>query len=183
MKTPGRVGVVLAGYAAAFLAAWGATALSAAFTRGPEAQASAGMFAFGDALLFLGVLLLLALVPTVLALRWLRPVPWFWGGLALLALALAASDVVAAAWLELDQMRPYDPPRAADGSIADPGRMRASFHAFSWLFTTPFVAVGSALSALFAPAGRSRRGLLAALLVTLAVLAFSILRTLARPSD
>lgn len=182
MKTPGRVGVVLAGYAAAILAAWGATTLRAALTRGPDAQASAGMFAFGDALLFFGVLLLLALVPTVLALRWLRPVPWFWGGLALLALALAASDVVAAAWLELDRMRPY-PPRAADGSIADAARIRASFHAFSWLFTTPFVAAGSALSALFAPAGRSRRGLFAAGAVALAVLAFSILRTLARPSD
>lgn len=114
--------------------------------------------------------------------RWLRNMTRFWSVLALLALALAASDVFAAAWLELDRLRPHLP-RAADGSIPDVARMRASYYALTWLLTTPVAALGSALAALFAPPGRSRRGLVTAALVAFAVLAFSLVRTSTRPSD
>lgn len=66
MKVRPRFTVVIVGYAAAFLAAWGASALWQARTQGPEVQASSGLYAFGDSVLFFGVLLVVALVPTVL---------------------------------------------------------------------------------------------------------------------
>jgi hypothetical protein len=50
-----KCGVVLAGYVAAVLAAAAALEVRLLDTQGPDAQASAGMYAFGDAMLFLAV--------------------------------------------------------------------------------------------------------------------------------
>jgi hypothetical protein len=64
---------VTAGYVAAFLMASAAVAIRVASTSGPDAQASSGMYAFGDALLFVAVCGVAALVPTGVALFFLRP--------------------------------------------------------------------------------------------------------------
>ena len=55
MKTFVKFGMVLAGYVAAVLVANAAVAVRIANTSGPDAQASAGMYAFGDGLLFIAV--------------------------------------------------------------------------------------------------------------------------------
>ena len=73
-----KVGVVAIGYIAAILIASGAVAIRLAFTSGPEADASSGMCAFGDALLFVTVFGIVALVPAALALVFLRPYRRFW---------------------------------------------------------------------------------------------------------
>ena len=78
MKALVKVGVVLAGYVAAVLAASAAVAVRVANTSGPDADASAGMYAFGDGLLFIAVFSAVALFPTGLALWFLRPYRWFW---------------------------------------------------------------------------------------------------------
>jgi hypothetical protein len=78
MKSPGRFTVVFAGYTVAILAAWVAIAWRAQHERVAGAHASAGMYAFGDAIFGLAVFTLVAIVPTVLALRFLRRHGWFW---------------------------------------------------------------------------------------------------------
>jgi hypothetical protein len=91
-----KVGVVGGGYIAAFLVASVVVAIHVASTSGPDAQASSGMYAFGDALLFLAVFGVSALGPTGAALFFLRPYRRFWTVLAALGVAVAVTGVTAA---------------------------------------------------------------------------------------
>src|SRR5690349_25002744 len=92
-----RVGSIAAGYLGAFLAASLAVAIRVANTSGSDAQASSGMYAFGDSYLFIAVFGLLALVPTGAALYFLRPYRALWTVLSTLALCVAITGVAAAA--------------------------------------------------------------------------------------
>jgi hypothetical protein len=96
MKPLLKVAVIAGGYIAAFLMASAAVAIHVANTSGPEAQASSGMYAFGDAVLFVAVFGVAALVPTGAALFFLRPYRHFWTVLSALGLALAVTGVTAA---------------------------------------------------------------------------------------
>jgi hypothetical protein len=88
-------GLVACGYIAAVLLASAAVAIRIATTSGPEAQASSGMHAFGDALLFTAVFGVGALVPTGALLVFLRPYRRFWTALASLVLTVAITGVTA----------------------------------------------------------------------------------------
>jgi hypothetical protein len=66
-----KLGLVIGGYVAACLIASGVVYVWELFTQGPIAQASSGMYAFGDLLLFIGIFGVLALIPTGLALYFL----------------------------------------------------------------------------------------------------------------
>jgi hypothetical protein len=77
-----KISVVLAGYLAALLAACTAVYVRILNTQDAMAQASAGMYAFGDFLLFVVVFGTLSLAPTALALFFLRRVEKFWTGLS-----------------------------------------------------------------------------------------------------
>jgi hypothetical protein len=92
-----KIGAVLAGYAVAVLAAGAALEIRLLNTQGPDAQASAGMYAFGDAMLFLVVFGFAALFPTGLAVYFLRPYRLFWTALSVTALAIAGTGALAAA--------------------------------------------------------------------------------------
>ena len=96
MRALVKGGVVAGGYAAALLVAAAAVAVRVASTSDPVSQASSGMHAFGDLLLFVGVFGVLAVVPTGAALFFLRPYPRFWSALAALGLVVAASGLAAA---------------------------------------------------------------------------------------
>src|SRR5262249_19513570 len=91
-----KVAVVALGYVAAFLVAAAAVAVRVATTSGPDAQASSGMYALGDAFLFLAVVSVVALAPTGAALFFLRPYPRFWAVLAVFGLGVAATGLAAA---------------------------------------------------------------------------------------
>jgi hypothetical protein len=91
-----KSGAVVAGYVIAVLAASAAVAVRVAHTSGPDSQASAGMYAFGDGLLFLAVFGVVAILPTGLALFFLRPYRVFWIVLSIVALVLAATGLLAA---------------------------------------------------------------------------------------
>lgn len=84
-----------AGYGAAFLIASAVVAIRVANTSGPDAQASSGMYAFGDFALFVAVFGLLALAPTGAALYFLRPYRRLWVVLSSLALVAALTGVAA----------------------------------------------------------------------------------------
>ena len=99
-----KIGTVLAGYVVAVLGANAAVEVRIAHTSGPDAQASAGMYAFGDGLLFIAVFGAAALVPTGLALWFLRPCRWFWVVLSVAALAVAITAIPAAALCVLERL-------------------------------------------------------------------------------
>ena len=71
MSRLAKLGLVIGGYVAACLVASGAVYVNGLFTQNAAAQASAGMFAFGDFILFVGIFGVLALFPTGLALYFL----------------------------------------------------------------------------------------------------------------
>ena len=96
-----KVLAVLAGYSLALCAACAMVAIRQLHTQGPDAQASAGMYAAGDAMLFVAVFGTAALLPTGLGLYYLRPFRSFWIILTIAALPLAATGPVCAGALEL----------------------------------------------------------------------------------
>ena len=70
-------------------------------TSGPDAQASSGMYAFGDSYLFIAVFGLLALLPTGPTLFFLRPYRRVWSVLSAAGLCVAITGVAAAALFAL----------------------------------------------------------------------------------
>jgi hypothetical protein len=95
MKPFLKIAAVAGGYIVAFLIASGAVAIRIAKTSGPDAQASSGMYAAGDAMLFIAIFGVTALVPTGAALFFLRPYRRFWAALSTLGLAVAITGVAA----------------------------------------------------------------------------------------
>lgn len=96
-----KVGVVLAGYAAALLAAYVTITIRQHSTQGRDVQASAGMYAFGDGLVFLAVFGVVAILSTALALYFLRPRRSFWAAFSTAALAFVAAGVLVVSVLVL----------------------------------------------------------------------------------
>jgi protein-S-isoprenylcysteine O-methyltransferase Ste14 len=90
-----KISMVSAGYLAALVLAFLAVAVRMATTSGPDAQASSGMYAFGDALLFVAVFGTVGLLPTGLGLVFLRPYRPFWLILSTIGAVIAATAVIA----------------------------------------------------------------------------------------
>jgi hypothetical protein len=163
--TPGlRTGFVAAGYVGAFLIASAAVAIRVASTSGPDAQASSGMYAFGDAYVFVAVFGLLALVPTGAALYFLRPYRRVWVVLSALSLCVAITGVAAAALFALGRHA------AAPSALAT----WASLSVLRILLA-PVLAPAFLVVALFSPHRFPRFALLAATAMELAVVAFAVL--------
>ena len=87
--------MVMAGYLAALALASLAVTLRVATTSGPDAQAASGMYAFGDALLFVAVFGTAGLLPTGLGLVFLRPYRPFWLILSTIGAVIATTAVMA----------------------------------------------------------------------------------------
>jgi hypothetical protein len=155
VKPAVKIGLVAAGYLGAFLIAAAAVAIRVASTSGPEAQASSGMYAFGDAVLFVGVFALLALAPTAAALYWLRPYRTIWIGLASVAVAVASTGAVGAAIFALGR---YSGPASMLGALSVLRILLACILAPTFLVV-----------ALIAPSRGPRVALLAAAAIELAV--------------
>lgn len=159
-----KAGVVLAGYVVAILAASAAVALRIATTSGPDAQASSGMYAFGDGLLFLGVFGVIALVPTGAALYFLRPYPRFWSVASAVALGIAATGLAAFTLYAIASRWP------AGSNVA----MWAAL-AVLRLLVAPLLAGFFVLSAVVAPGRPSRPRFFVAAAVEVLVSLFAIL--------
>jgi len=86
-----QFGLVATGYAAALAIALAIVAVRVAETSGPVAQASSGMYAFGDLLTFLAVFGTGALIPTGLGLCFLWRTRYFWPVIGVLALGIVLS--------------------------------------------------------------------------------------------
>jgi len=71
MSRTAKLGIVIGGYVTAWLLASGVVYVYQLLTDNAVTQASSGMYAFGDLLLFVGMFGILALFPTGLALYFL----------------------------------------------------------------------------------------------------------------
>ena len=160
MKPRLKVVVIAAGYVAAFLVASAAVAIRVATTSGPDAQASSGMYAFGDTLLFVAVGGVAALVPTGGALFFLRPYRRFWTVLSALGLAVAVTGAGAAILFAVGR-------QAAPSGVA-------TWAAFSVLriLLAPLLALTFLVCTILSPHRFSRLAFLAATVLEAAVSAY-----------
>jgi len=95
MKTLAKIALVLAGYLGAFLAAGLTFAFCQARAQENPAVYNSGMAAGGDGILVLAVFGAVSLIPTALALFFLRSHAKFWSVFSILSLALAATAPLA----------------------------------------------------------------------------------------
>lgn len=161
MKPFLKVAVVAGGYIAAFFIASAVVAVRIAATSGPDAQASSGMYAAGDAFLFVAVFGVCALVPTGAALFFLRPYRRFWTVLSAAGLAVAVTGVAAAILFMV-------------GRAATPPSLLAMLAGLSVLriLVAPLLALAYLVCTIFSPHRTPRFGLLAATTMEVAVSAY-----------
>lgn len=95
-----KLGVVLAGYATALLLTCGFFYVRELLMPQDASQASTGMQAFADLFVFLGMFGGLSLIPTGLALFFLRKSLRFWTVFSILCLAFACTGPVAAVFVQ-----------------------------------------------------------------------------------
>jgi hypothetical protein len=161
MRPAIKLGLVAAGYVGAVLVASAALAIYVASTSGPDRQASGGMYAFGDSLLFLAVFGVAAVLPTGAALFFLRAYRSFWLALSITALALAATAI--AACIE------YIASRSAEAvSVVHDWSALAVLR----IIVAPLFALALFVAVLFAPNRSSRSALLIATVIEAAVFAY-----------
>ena len=157
MRPLARVGLVLAGFAAAIVAA--SLALQVYVASTPAVDRTGGMSAFGDSLYFLGALGIAAIPAAGLALYYLRPYPAFWRTLSALSLVVMLVTLAAAAASIWN--------RSSSSLLVSLSPL--------WLLATPLFAGAFLLSAVFAPTRSARIALICACAVQAAAFAFVIL--------
>jgi hypothetical protein len=157
MKPYQKVAWVLGGYLACFLLAYGIAAVYVAHTAGPDRQTSGGMYAFGDAMLFLGLFGVSSLVPTAIALCFLRPYRRFWTVLSGVSLAFAALAIGAVVLFYVGR--------------GDPKTARGMWVAYSVLviLATPLLSLAFAVCAVFSPHRSARIAFIASTFAEAAV--------------
>jgi len=162
VKVRTKLAIVAAGYLVAFVVASVVVAIRLSATSGPAAQASSGMYAFGDAVLFVGVFGVVGLAPTGAGLFFLRPHRRFWYVLSAIGLALALTGVCAMVLFSV-------------GRNADPKSTLGAWGAFSVLriLVAPLLAATFLVCTLLSPDRVPRRTLLAAAAAELVVSAYA----------
>ena len=141
-----KTGIVAGGYVAALLTAVAVVSIYITLTDGPDREASGGMYAFGDSILFVAVFGMASTIPTGLALVFLRRSRRFWLALCAVALLVAITSLGAVAAIMLEPQQ-----------LASRGGIHAlAMFAVPRIFAAPFVAMSFGLSALLAPGARFR---------------------------
>lgn len=151
MKTSTKIFLVGSGYLAALVVAAVAVWIYATLTAGSVRDASSGMYAFGDAVLFLGTFTLAAVPATCAGLFFLRPFPLFWRVLVAGAFAMAATGVVVLVDFLVTQ-------RAPANSFLGGWAMLSPIR----VILAPLLAIGVGLCGLFAPTRFTRLAFLGA---------------------
>jgi len=148
-----KIGIVLGGYAAAFALATLAVAVSMAWNSGPVADASSGMHAFSDLLLFAAVFGAVGLLPTGLALVWLRPYRPFWTVLSVAAIVVGATGVIAVALFASGRSEPVSTTLGAWSGVAVLRILPAPLFAAAFLLAAVLCAYRTCRRILLATAG------------------------------
>jgi hypothetical protein len=139
LSVAAKVGVVVGGYALAIVFSFCVVAVYISLTSTLDRDASGGMSAFGDALLFVAIFGVVSIVPTGLALVFLRRNRTFWVILCVVALLVASTSLVMVGLNILEPM-----------AVLSPGLSTWAMLAFPRIFLSPFLAVALGLSALIA---------------------------------
>jgi hypothetical protein len=156
-----RILIVVGGYAFALLAALAVTGAHVVATNGPAWQGSSGMLAFGDTALFAGAFAVAAMPATCAALFFLRPVRRFWHVASIVALAIAATALVALVYYLVS------PGTSAVGPWSGLALIR--------ILLAPLLSATFLLALLFAPTRPPRLALLAASIVEAGVFVWAAL--------
>jgi hypothetical protein len=156
-----RILVVFGGYGFALVAALAVTGAHVVATSGPAWQGSSGMLAFGDTALFAGVFGVAAMPATCAALFFLRPVRRFWHVASIVALAIAATALVALVYYLVS------PGTSAVGPWSGLALIR--------ILLAPLLSATFLLALLFAPTRPPRLALLAASIVEAGVFVWAAL--------
>jgi hypothetical protein len=135
-----KAGIVVGGYAVAALVAFCVVSIYISQTSGPDRDASAGMYAFGDSLFFIAVFGIVSIIPTAMALVFLRQSRTFWLACSIAGLAVASTSLVVVA------VTVFAPQSTSVWAML----------AFPRIFLSPFLAAAFGLSALIAPEARFR---------------------------
>jgi hypothetical protein len=154
----GKTGVVIAGYAAAVAAGAVAAWLYDVRMAAMPYDTSGGMYAGGQLLQSLGAFLVVALVPTLVWLWFLRAHTRLWNGLGLAAIAFATIGLVAVLM-----------PLASHVSTQNVGVLLVSLLALSQLLGVPVWCLAFGLFACLAPTPPARRKLMIALGIELVI--------------
>lgn len=143
-----KVLLVAGGYGFALVVALVVTKLYILATDTPDRQSSAGMYAFGDTMFFVGVFALAAVPATALALYFLRSVPrlWLWASATAVGVATTAVGAMLTYLLRT--------PGATTNTVVMLAPIR--------ILLAPVLGLGYFLGLVFAPTRESRRLLLAA---------------------
>ena len=153
MRTPAKVGLVLAGYVAALLVPCAFFWLRELVFPSDPSQAG-GMQAFGDLMLFCAMFGFLALFPTALALFFLRGSKTFWKVFSVLCLAVAMTGPVAAVTIQRNWL------------LTD-------FLGILRVLGAPLLGLGFLISAVIVPRGCGRWALVVAALIEGTVSAYA----------
>lgn len=159
MKTATKIAIVLCGYALACVIAIVVVHIYVIATAGPDRATYDAMFAFGDLMLFLGVLGVASIVPSALALWFLRGWRPFWVALSVAAVASAALGIAA--------LVPWLGHYAAGGWFVGLAPIR--------VLAAPLFALAAAAAALLAPAREFRVALFGVAVSECAVFAIALL--------
>jgi hypothetical protein len=158
MTRAAQIGTVIGGYAAAFVAAVAAAgAYDAAVSLLPY-DTSGGMYAGGELVTALGTFCVVALVPTLAMLWFLRSHHGWWKAMALAVLAFAAVGLVAV----LRPLANRVPPTSVASTALE-------LTTLAQLLGAPLWTVAFASFALLAPTRGTRRMLLAAVTLELLI--------------
>lgn len=152
MKTWVKVAVVCGGYLLAFAAAGVASYLYDVRAAAQPYDTSGGMYAAGEALTGLGVFLMVALVPTLLGLWFVRRNARLWHVVAVASLAFASVGLLAVLM-----------PLSFQGNLRNPVVFVLELLRIGQLIGMPLWTVAFVLFALLAPAPPARRLLSAAI--------------------
>jgi hypothetical protein len=153
-----KLGIVMSGYAVAVLAAIGAGWLYDLRMAAMPYDTSGGMYAGGQMLTSLAVFLVVALVPTLIGLWFMRTDPKFWNSVAIIALGFAVAGLVAVLL-----------PLAAGRTQQGLPRMLLDLLGLAQLLGVPLWLAAFALFAALAPTRQARRTLIAAVGIELLI--------------
>jgi hypothetical protein len=151
-----RLSIVIAGYIAAFAIA-NAFVNARDLRASPQDVASSGMYAWADMILFLEVFGLGAILPTALALYFLRPIRGFWIVFSFAALAFTVTGLGAALIVAFTGRMDHEPALYLVRVLAALGVLREMM--------SPAAGVTFVLATFTAPTRRFRFALLAATLI------------------
>jgi hypothetical protein len=178
LKPSFKIFLVLAGYVGAIVGAGLAYYLYTLATQTPDRQTYGAMYEFGDWIFFCFVWAALSLVPTFLALFFLRPYEKFWNALAVIVMALAVTGpLFEIANMVVFKMEINNHAGASLSGMSVLGSV-VSFFGLARLASAPFLIFGYLISAVVTPFRVPRRRFLIGAVIEMLLIIYVVIHLL-----